>query len=202
MLFDVFRRVREGVTAENAARYYGMTLDSRGRALCPFHTDHHPSMTFKHGHFRCWSCGASGSSVDLVAHILGLTPLDAVKRLNVDFALGLDLNHREPTPRERQEIARRRMVGDTRRDFEEWRRQMINKLNAAFRVAQNVDKHIEALTDAEALAVREQSRIEYLSDVLSFGTLDEQVSIFRERKEVEQLCTMVLSNTPPKYAAG
>ena len=58
---------------EGVAQRLGLTV-KRHKALCPFHDDHTPSLTFKKNHFRCWSCGASGDSIDLV-----------MKYLNKDF---------------------------------------------------------------------------------------------------------------------
>ena len=46
------------------------------KALCPFHDDHHASMSFKvsKNTFRCFVCGASGGTIDLV-----------MRHLHVDF---------------------------------------------------------------------------------------------------------------------
>lgn len=42
----------------------------RGKALCPFHADRNPSMSFKYNRYRCWSCNASGSAIDLVINVM------------------------------------------------------------------------------------------------------------------------------------
>ena len=42
------------------------------KALCPFHDDHTPSMTFKGSKFRCWSCGASGDVISLAEKVLNV----------------------------------------------------------------------------------------------------------------------------------
>ena len=46
------------------------------KALCPFHADNHPSLSFKvsKNTYRCFVCGASGGPIDLV-----------MKHLNMDF---------------------------------------------------------------------------------------------------------------------
>ena len=50
----------------------------RHKSLCPFHDDHHPSLSFyqsrTHGtyHFKCHACGAKGNAIDLVMHILNV----------------------------------------------------------------------------------------------------------------------------------
>ena len=106
---DVFRECRERVSAQDAARYYGLTFDRKGWAVCPFHSDKHPSMSFRAGRFRCWACNASGDAIDFTGRLLGLEPMAAVERLNADFALSLPL-HRKPTQAETQ--AARRRIGD------------------------------------------------------------------------------------------
>ena len=42
----------------------------RHKCLCPFHDDHHASLSFRvsKNTFRCFVCGASGGTIDLVMH--------------------------------------------------------------------------------------------------------------------------------------
>ena len=60
---------------EGVAERLGLRV-TRHKALCPFHDDHHASMSFKvsKNTFRCFVCGASGGTIDLV-----------MKYLNKDF---------------------------------------------------------------------------------------------------------------------
>ena len=46
----------------------------RHKALCPFHDDHHASLSFsvRRNSFRCFVCGASGGTIDLVMRHLSL----------------------------------------------------------------------------------------------------------------------------------
>ena len=39
-----FKAIKGLVTAREAAERYGLTVNSRGMALCPFHDDHNPSL--------------------------------------------------------------------------------------------------------------------------------------------------------------
>jgi len=52
---------------EGVAERLGLQV-SRHKCLCPFHDDHHASMSFKvsKNTFRCFVCGASGGTIDLV----------------------------------------------------------------------------------------------------------------------------------------
>ena len=60
---------------EGVAERLGLQV-SRHKCLCPFHEDHHPSLSFsvRKNTFRCFVCGASGGTIDLV-----------MKHLHMDF---------------------------------------------------------------------------------------------------------------------
>ena len=60
---------------EGVAERLGLRV-VRHKCLCPFHDDHHASLSFKvsKNTFRCFVCGASGGTIDLV-----------MKYLNKDF---------------------------------------------------------------------------------------------------------------------
>ena len=57
---------------EGVAERLGLQV-ARHKCLCPFHDDHHASMSFsiKRNTYRCWSCGAHGGPIDLVMNYLG-----------------------------------------------------------------------------------------------------------------------------------
>ena len=52
---------------EGVAERLGMQI-LRHKALCPFHDDHHASLSFcvRRNMFRCFACGAHGGTIDLV----------------------------------------------------------------------------------------------------------------------------------------
>ena len=60
---------------EGVAERLGLTVKHH-KALCPFHEDHHPSLSFsvRKNTYRCFVCGASGGTIDLV-----------MRHLNLDF---------------------------------------------------------------------------------------------------------------------
>ena len=193
---DVFRECRERVSAQDAARHYGLTFDRKGWAVCPFHRDKHPSMSFRAGRFRCWACNASGDSIDFTGRLLGLEPMAAVERLNDDFALALPL-HRQPTPAQAQAARRRMEIARAHKEFEEWRKAFIFKLCAAYRVAHIALRDMtdwEKLTEREALAIRWQPCFEYWADTLADGTPEEQAQIYKERRQIAKWIEKVLSN--------
>lgn len=60
---------------EGVAERLGLRV-VRHKSLCPFHADNHPSLSYRvsKNTFRCFVCGASGGSIDLV-----------MRHLNLDF---------------------------------------------------------------------------------------------------------------------
>lgn len=89
---ELFRKIRESVSAEDAARFYGLNVSDRGKALCPWHSDRHPSLSFdrRSGRCHCFSCGMGGDAIDIAAVLLGASPLQAAQRIVEDFCLDID----------------------------------------------------------------------------------------------------------------
>ena len=67
---------------EGVAERLGLRV-ARHKCLCPFHDDHTPSLSFKvsRNTFRCFVCGASGGTIDLVMRLLNKDFLDACRWL-------------------------------------------------------------------------------------------------------------------------
>ncbi len=67
---------------EGVAERLGLQV-SRHKCLCPFHDDRHPSLSFSvsRNTFRCFVCGASGGTIDLVMRLLRKTFTEACRWL-------------------------------------------------------------------------------------------------------------------------
>lgn len=81
-------------SAEHVAQIYGLKINPRThRAVCPFHThgsNPDENLSFHGEGFRCFVCGASGSSLDYVQQLFGLSTItDAARRLDADLHLGV-----------------------------------------------------------------------------------------------------------------
>ena len=74
----------------------------RHKCLCPFHDDHHASMSFKvsRNTYKCFVCGASGGPIDLVMKCLNKDFLDACRWLADEHNVILSEKKytAEPTP--------------------------------------------------------------------------------------------------------
>ncbi len=65
------------------AQRLGLQVDSHRKCLCPFHDDHHASLSFstRRNTFRCFVCGASGGPIDLVMKLQHKQFLEACRWL-------------------------------------------------------------------------------------------------------------------------
>lgn len=72
-------------------RYIGGEIQKNGFCKCPFHSEKTASfMLFqKNKSFYCFGCGVGGNVINLVARALNIGYLEAMKRLDEDYALGL-----------------------------------------------------------------------------------------------------------------
>ncbi len=103
----IFETLKSLVTARDAAEMYGLSFRGK-RARCPWHDDRHPDLAFyQDGTCYCHACQHGGGAAALTARIFGLSMLEAAKKLNADFALGLDTG--KPLPQaERNRITQER----------------------------------------------------------------------------------------------
>lgn len=72
-------------------RYIGGTFDRKGFCRCPFHSEKTPSFKLFRNNksFYCFGCGAGGNIINLVSKALNINYLEAMKRLDEDYSLGL-----------------------------------------------------------------------------------------------------------------
>lgn len=206
-LTDIFREVRERIDMQEVAEGYGFQVNRMGFIPCPFHNEKTASLKVFPGNrgWHCFGCHQGGSVIDFVCKYFELSPFDAARKLNQDFRLGLPLDH-TPTAEEQKEVQRRRRTAEAYKLFEAWRSDTINRLNACYREGHLALKYLtdlDHLTDQQALAIREQATVEYFSDILSAGTMDEQMAVFRDRRNIDCLLKMILqTNMPMKFGAA
>ena len=81
---------------EEVAERLGMRV-VRHKALCPFHDDHHASLSFKvsKNTFRCFVCGAHGGTIDLVMKYLNWLGGESAQRGRFSLCTS---TQREPSP--------------------------------------------------------------------------------------------------------
>ena len=184
----IFEEVKELVDVPTAARHYGVEVHRGNMALCPFHRERTPSMKLYEDHYYCFGCQAHGDVIGLVQELLGLMPIEAVRQINSDFGLCLNVDK----PPDKADIQRIENQMAERRAYEEWE-------NHAFKVLNN---YLWLMRDfAEQYAPRRMddtpderfvysqhhlSYAEYLADEFLLADKEEKLSMKREIEHIER----------------
>ena len=183
---NVFEAVKGKVTTRQAAELYGIRVSCHGMAVCPFHNDKNPSMKLDM-RFHCFACQADGDAVDFVSRLFGLPGKEAAMKLADDFSIPYDARKkpsirpkiREPTPEQKYRAEETRcckVLTDYYHLLREWKEQYAPK--------QSEDEWHPLFVEA----LQRESYIEYLLDVLLYGTAEEKKALVAEqRKEVIRL---------------
>jgi DNA primase len=112
----VFEQVKSALNMPTVARSYGLNINRSGMAICPFHDEKTPSAKIYPDSFHCFGCGEYGDVIGFTEKMFGLSPIDAVKKLNDDFGLNIEIGH-APTRSEKSEFQKR---ADERKAYEDW----------------------------------------------------------------------------------
>ena len=165
---------------KKGANYFG---------LCPFHNEKSPSFSVSPSKqmYYCFGCGATGDAVDLTAKLFGIGLREAAVKLAEDFGLNYDSRQkpsirpriREPTPEQKYQKEENhcyKVLTDYFHLLREWEKKYAPK------------QPDEEWNPLFAEALHKKNYIEYLLDILLYGSLEERKALVAEqRKEVLKL---------------
>ena len=125
----IYDTLKARVTVPQAAVHYGVRIGQNGMCRCPFHSDKTPSMKINKTYFYCFGCHFTGDVIDFTARLFNLSPLDAARKLALDF--GIDPNTPVSAavalPRIRQEESQREREGHCASVLIEYERLLKNR---------------------------------------------------------------------------
>ena len=175
-------KIKQAVTTRQAAESYGISVNSHGMAVCPFHDDRRPSMKVDET-FYCFGCGATGDVITFTSRLFGIAPASAARKLAMDFGFSLDEESEYPVlPKSRAQL-----------EFEAWVHEALVTLRRynqllyewKFLAPANPGEDFHFLF-VEAL--QNSARVKYLLCTLAFGTEEEKRDIYQTcREEVKQI---------------
>ncbi|MDE5649304.1 MAG: DNA primase [Oscillospiraceae bacterium] len=115
MEYDIFKEIKSRLSMPDLVKGYGIEINRKDYCNCPFHAEKTPSMHIMEKGYYCFGCGEGGDHIKFVQKLFNLeNPLDAAKKINEDFGLGLDPNHK-PT---KEEFISARNIVTERQEFE------------------------------------------------------------------------------------
>jgi len=103
---SAFDTIKETLNIADITAFYGIEVKRNNQALCPFHNESTPSFTIypKTNSFKCFGCGVGGSVIDFTMLMHGIDALEAAKKLDIDYNLGLFNYNDKPTQEERHRL--------------------------------------------------------------------------------------------------
>lgn len=181
-----FEIIKERVTVPQAAAYYGI-ISRNGMCSCFEHTDKHPSMKLYEKNYHCFGCGAHGDVIALVANILGISMIEAAKRINADFGLGLDMDK----PVSRNDIIMIHRKRQEEQDYAEWENHAFNVLSEYHKLLidwrNNSPESSDDIPDKHFVeSVNTLDYCEYIFDSFLNGNKGERLMMKREVECFEQ----------------
>jgi hypothetical protein len=175
-------KIKQSITTRQAAESYGISVNSHGMAVCPFHDDRRPSMKVDET-FYCFGCGATGDVITFTSLLFGIAPASAARKLAMDFGISLDEESEYPLlPKSRAQL-----------EFEAWVHEALVTLRRynqllyewKFLAPANPGEDFHFLF-VEAL--QNSARVKYLLCTLAFGTEEEKREIYLNcREEVKKI---------------
>ncbi len=181
---SIFEAVKTTIPLPEAAKRYGLDASGSGMICCPFHEDHTPSMKLYEDHYYCFGCGRHGDLVDLFSELLCIPPYEAACKLADDF--GVDPYAEVPRSaagkelrsfREKQ-LRCQRVLSEYLRLLTKWKTQYA----PSDPLAELNDRYVEACQMIDT--------IDYLTDLLIIGTLEQRiraVDLLQADSKIDQL---------------
>lgn len=122
----VFEQVKSAIDMRTVAEGYGLHIDRGGMCICPFHNEHTPSAKIYPDNLQCFGCGTHVDVIGFTQKMFGLDkPIDAVKKLNQDFGLHIQVG----TTPTREEVSEYQKRIAEKRAYKEWEKSAWRTLN-------------------------------------------------------------------------
>lgn len=119
---NCLEEIRNRLNIRTVAEHYGIEIKRNNTCLCPFHDDHHPSAHIYPNAFHCFTCNVHYDILGFVMELFGLSAIDAAKKLNDDFNLGISFDYEKEyhKPKYSEDAEIREIKRKKRERFEKW----------------------------------------------------------------------------------
>lgn len=131
-MIDCSDRIKDAVSMMDICHQYGLPVNRGGFTNCPFHGEKTASLKVFNAPGRkgwyCYGCHQGGSVIDFVQRFFGLDFFGAVKKINLDFNLGLPIDSELTAEQQKQQ----RIIAYQRRKRETERQKQHDRLRTAY----------------------------------------------------------------------
>lgn len=181
---SIFERIKDRVEMPEIAERYGFELNQSHMICCPFHGEKTASMRIYSDHWHCFGCGQHGDSVKFVQQLYNLSAIDAARKINSDFGLGIAFGGQKPEVAERREPTK----AEIRKAFEAWQKYAFKVLDSYYKLLcewydtfrpTDPDKPLNPLF---LRACREKDYIDYCCSIFCQGSEEKRLKFYKEKK--------------------
>lgn len=181
--------IKMRVSALDAFNLYGISVDKKGFACCPFHAEKTASMKVYGGQrgYYCFGCGKSGDVISFVCEYFDLSFKEATKKLNADFALGLPIGEkidkRKQLEMKKQAHQKKKEQQRKQEELERLQTALYDAHDYFIRLDRQMQKY-KPKTSEEAphpLFIEALQNIEYAKYAISCA--EEQLYLFEQREQ-------------------
>ena len=180
----IYSQIKEQVSTREVAEHYGYKVSRNGMMRCPFHEDRNPSMKVDKN-FICFGCQEKGDVIRFASKLFGLPAYEAAGKLIEDMGLLVDLENRpDAKPGIRQKAKRKRQddVG-----FQQTLDRVYNVYCDYFHLLNEwADVYAPRAPDEDlhplfVEAMHQRDYVEYLLDLLLFGSKEDKAQVIIEK---------------------
>lgn len=150
------RVVKERANIFKVAEYFNIHINRNNMALCCFHKEKSPSLSFSHSKqiFHCFGCGVGGDCITLVSKLLNINAYESAKQINNIFCLGVDFGQKTSS----YELNKYKQTQEAKKRFKEWHNKTFILLCDYYRSLEGIER------------LQQQDIVEYYIDLLTVGT--------------------------------
>ena len=166
---DDFETAKDRISMREVLEGYGIVVNRSRMCFCPFHNEKTPSCKVYSDSLHCFGCGEHHDIISFAKAYFNLgSQLEALKKLNGDFLLGLDLEkHSEPKKSYISEYAKRR---NEKERYEKWEKNAWETLRDRFKMLRDFKRKYapkspyENIDERYAIACHHLEYAEYVLD--------------------------------------
>ena len=174
-----FDEIKQQVNILDVAKYYGVNVNSHGKALCPFHREDTASFSINTDKqiFYCFGCGAGGDIFTLASKLLNISNFEALKIINNDFHCGLDLDK----PISRKDAYDYKKKQELEEQFTKWFNKTYNELCDYFQLLRTWKRKCNPDDPQYIEALQNIDKVEYYIDFLASASDKEKIQFWKQK---------------------